>query len=196
MNANFDNSAKSVPIGSDTSSTSALAPLMAYLKYEFGSHKFLKGHLLNHDMGGPAWAVNLFPITYRANSEHKNHVELPVEFLLHNLATNQYLSYSVIVDNVMVDKGEPRCEFKCIWGIYDKFTDYKVMQQNDTIVSKLTNNAKKRKSSLMRLTGADRKKYLKIWGHLNNTFDEKKILDIALFNGRKYKNMEKLKYGY
>lgn len=39
------------------------------------SQVFVKGHLLNASLGGPAEERNLFPITGQANSDHKNRVE-------------------------------------------------------------------------------------------------------------------------
>jgi len=36
---------------------------------------YVRGHLLNHDLGGPGVAQNLFPITGQANIDHKNVVE-------------------------------------------------------------------------------------------------------------------------
>ena len=39
------------------------------------SQVYVKGHLLNANLGGPAEERNLFPITGQANSDHKNQVE-------------------------------------------------------------------------------------------------------------------------
>lgn len=40
---------------------------------------YMRGHLLNHDLGGLGIASNLFPITYSENSAHKNNAELKVK---------------------------------------------------------------------------------------------------------------------
>jgi|GEM_PF-2832508 len=37
--------------------------------------KFIKGHLLNDNLGGPGTAANLFPITAEANKQHEQYVE-------------------------------------------------------------------------------------------------------------------------
>lgn len=37
--------------------------------------KYIKGHLLNHDVGGPGNAINLYPITADANDKHLKFVE-------------------------------------------------------------------------------------------------------------------------
>lgn len=38
-------------------------------------HPMIRGHLLNHDLGGFGVEENLYPITSGANTKHKNHVE-------------------------------------------------------------------------------------------------------------------------
>jgi hypothetical protein len=40
-----------------------------------GGEKFIKGHLLNDNLGGPGVAENLFPITAQANKNHEAQVE-------------------------------------------------------------------------------------------------------------------------
>lgn len=62
------------PKGSQTvqGASSALGPLMAKMP----EGKYVKGHLLNGDLGGPGnKEANLFPITYSANSLHYNRIE-------------------------------------------------------------------------------------------------------------------------
>lgn len=41
--------------------------------------RFIRGHLLNYDLGGPGTAFNLFPITAQANIDHYNRVEKTVK---------------------------------------------------------------------------------------------------------------------
>lgn len=48
-------------------------------KAKTGSNGTVRGHLLNHDLGGYGVAENLYPITKSANTQHKNHVENPVQ---------------------------------------------------------------------------------------------------------------------
>ncbi len=43
------------------------------------SHRMVRGHLLNHDLGGFGLAENLFPITSGANSDHSITVEADVK---------------------------------------------------------------------------------------------------------------------
>ncbi|KGK41940.1 hypothetical protein LH51_10775 [Nitrincola sp. A-D6] len=42
---------------------------------ETGSHGYIKGHLLNDNLGGPGEDRNLFPITQTANSRHHSEIE-------------------------------------------------------------------------------------------------------------------------
>ena len=58
--------------------------------------KYLKGHLLNHDLGGLAIAANLFPITYEMNSQHSNMAEEPVK---HSLYAGNPVYYTVETTN-------------------------------------------------------------------------------------------------
>lgn len=48
------------------------------------SHKYIKGHLLNDNIGGPGTAANLFPITALANAEHEQNVEWAVKDWVNN----------------------------------------------------------------------------------------------------------------
>lgn len=72
--------------------------------YNMSKNKYVKGHLLNHDLGGPGLFFNLFPITNYANSEHKTKVEMPVKSLLNEISTitdnGAYVKYDVAVENV------------------------------------------------------------------------------------------------
>lgn len=45
----------------------------------------VRGHLLNHDLGGQAIPANLYPISTQANAEHSSKVEQPVKHLLNTV---------------------------------------------------------------------------------------------------------------
>lgn len=83
-------------------SSGALSTLMAKLPTDPtlpAKDKYIKGHLLNDNLGGPGTADNLFPITAQANKEHEAQVESYAK-----KAVNQYgqwVNYEVKV----VDKG-------------------------------------------------------------------------------------------
>src|SRR3989338_8484413 len=61
--------------GADADSTSS-PDLYNALKrhWEPGSKSWVRGHVLNHDLGGPNTTPNLFPITGHANGDHSNYV--------------------------------------------------------------------------------------------------------------------------
>ena len=70
------------PMGSDTGG--GQAPLMGQLptnpkKFSEPNRRFVRGHLLNYDLGGPGEDRNLFPITAEANSKHSSKVEQTVK---------------------------------------------------------------------------------------------------------------------
>jgi len=48
-------------------------------KTRSGERLYIKGHLLNDNLGGPGIAQNLFPITHKANVDHDRLVEEPVK---------------------------------------------------------------------------------------------------------------------
>ncbi|MCH8532484.1 MAG: DUF4157 domain-containing protein [Saccharospirillum sp.] len=69
------------PRGSEPNS-SALADVMSRLVTNPSARnpsKYIKGRLLNHHIGGPGTAENLFPITAEANSAHVHQVENTVK---------------------------------------------------------------------------------------------------------------------
>jgi hypothetical protein len=66
--------------GSKSTADTEQAPLMAMLVNSGTTNvqnhlKFIKGHLLNDNVGGPGAAFNLFPITADANAKHLSFVE-------------------------------------------------------------------------------------------------------------------------
>ena len=166
--------------GSSTSQESSLEGLMTALKERYSKNKdvkFLKGHLLNHDLGGRAIPENLFPITYEANSKHKTHVEHPVENMLYKSKNkNQYVHYIVNVDvksknsQRFYPQMHPKCEFKCEWYLKDKNYDTIIDKDDEKIVSSAGYSHTYKKRDFF--NKIDRKQYLKIWGH-NKTRDLK-----------------------
>lgn len=65
------------PIQGNDAESSHQAELYDSLKtyWNPGSKKWIRGHLLNANLGGPNVAVNLFPITGHANGDHLHYVE-------------------------------------------------------------------------------------------------------------------------
>ena len=68
--------------GSDTAGSNAFDALFTKLQGNTTT-SWVRGHLLNHDLGGQANYNNLFPITTSANGEHKYEVEMPIKKLFH-----------------------------------------------------------------------------------------------------------------
>ncbi len=64
-------------------------------------NKFVAGHLLNHDIGGPAEDENLFPITDQANRDHSNTMERSVKEWVND--NNYWVYYRVNVENRSVN---------------------------------------------------------------------------------------------
>lgn len=70
--------------------------------------KFVKGHLLNENLGGPGKAANLFPITANANSRHLHSTEARVKSWMEKKKPKRWAWYQVKVLNVSskLDPGE------------------------------------------------------------------------------------------
>lgn len=85
------------------------------LRKTFRNDSMIRGHLLNHDLGGFAVNENLFPITSAANSLHKNTVEYGVKDALMKAKTNNKgVYYHVDVTGDYTDnKDEPVSTFVC-----------------------------------------------------------------------------------
>lgn len=85
-------------------SSGALSGIMAKLSTDpkqDGAHKFIKGHLLNDNLGGPGIAQNLYPITALANKNHEAYVESWVKQKV-NLQ-GHWVYYRVQVKNVSTE---------------------------------------------------------------------------------------------
>lgn len=68
-------------VGTDTTGSNAFNTLFSALQNNppASGSSWVRGHLLNHDLGGLALYNNLFPITTSANSEHSQEVEKNVK---------------------------------------------------------------------------------------------------------------------
>ena len=85
------------PEGSHTSPGGEMQPVMDKLPKK----KFVKGHLLNANLGGPgADARNLFPITYSANSYHYHRMEKSVRDQVNT--SDYWMKYHVGISNIQV----------------------------------------------------------------------------------------------
>ncbi len=91
------------PLGPDHpqgSGPTGQATLMGRLptdpKFSAGK-KYIRGHLLNDNLGGPGRAVNLFPITAQANADHHSKIESYVKDWVNNRGL--WTTYLVRVEN-------------------------------------------------------------------------------------------------
>ena len=77
--------------GTDTAGSNAFDELFASLQKNTAT-SWVRGHLLNHDLGGIAFYNNLYPITTNANGEHYHEVEKLVK---HWIGRKNYVTYQV-----------------------------------------------------------------------------------------------------
>ncbi len=86
--------------GSEPAS-SALSTVMSKLITDPGQpnpSKFIKGHLLNHHIGGPGTGQNMFPITAQANKTHNTSIEERVKSWVQ--ASRYWVYYQVNVSGI------------------------------------------------------------------------------------------------
>ncbi|WP_186280037.1 DUF4157 domain-containing protein [Fluviicola chungangensis] len=131
MKAELDpNDAKT---GSDTGGSNAYSGLFNHLQSKTAS-TWVRGHLLNHDLGGVAHYNNLFPITTAANNEHKYEVEYPVKHWLEN---DCEITYEVTAEKTGNDQDGDGV-FKCDAYVTKGATKYQNQRVQKNIYSKTT----------------------------------------------------------
>ena len=94
------------PQGTGPSDT-ALAPIFGYLETQGGTgvHGYIKGHLLNDNLGGPGAAENLYPISQKANIDHSNMIEKDAKALVNDQQI--WVRYEVEIKNETVSEVPP-----------------------------------------------------------------------------------------
>jgi hypothetical protein len=118
--------------GSDTGSSTAYTSLFKKLQTSTGT-SWVRGHLLNHDLGGEAHYNNLFPITTAANNEHKYEVEYPVK---HWLANGCEIDYSVTARKTNSGDSDADGVFECNAQVTSGATKYQGKRVQKNIQSK------------------------------------------------------------
>jgi|GEM_PF-2051153 len=87
------------------------------IRATFPRDSMIRGHLLNHDLGGFGVHENLFPITAKANSRHLHHVEKYVKNALYDAnqhADRKGVYYEVNVTGAKSDAADnPVSNFEC-----------------------------------------------------------------------------------
>jgi len=94
---------------------------MQDLRLAYPKANVVRGHLLNHDLGGFGMPENLYPISTKANQDHSSNVEQPVKKLLHTEIEKRKLGVASKKINYTVEVQESqshdpvdatfRCEF-------------------------------------------------------------------------------------
>jgi hypothetical protein len=121
------------------SATGVNSDWMRWIRAHYPKANVVRGHLLNHDLGGFGIEENLYPISTLANANHSSKVEQNVKGALTKLngevnAKDQaYIYYNVTVNQI---KSYEEAQFKCDWG-YKKGNNLKVELGKDVIDSKL-----------------------------------------------------------
>ena len=85
---------------------------MKAIKHRWNPH-WVKGHLINHHLGGPGIGINLYPITKSANNYHCNYVENVVLNKLGNISAPQGILYSVKVTEANHKVSNPKSKLTC-----------------------------------------------------------------------------------
>jgi hypothetical protein len=122
--------------GTDTSGSNAFDELFRALQNNTAS-TWVRGHLLNHDLGGVAHYNNLFPITTAANGEHYHEVEKIVK---HWIGKKCEVDYDVTATKTGND-ANPEGTFNCVAKVTDDPSTAQTFagkQINKTIHSKAT----------------------------------------------------------
>ena len=118
------------------------------------AYKYVAGHLLNHNIGGPAEVQNLFPITSSANNRHFHSIEQKVVSWVN---TDRYwVNYSVKVQNIkatFVDKtkkdpgNKVECDLVCKAYPYDADGSPSNLKLERTIQSRYSVTQEHKKAS-------------------------------------------------
>jgi len=114
------------PTGKETSSTELKKPFKSLIsgarKGETTEFKYVRGHLLNHNLGGTAQDKNLFPITARANSDHLTKIEADAKNRVNDKGELVHYKVEVIKYEAGINSDDItfiNSDFKCTLGTYD-----------------------------------------------------------------------------
>ena len=126
-----------------------------------GGAVYIKGHLLNDNLGGPGVEKNLFPISVQANSEHKTRIETKVKDIVNNQGLLAHYAVTVgytapekvpgLVSKDGIQLYKIDATFTCLLGTYRKLPDNNLLAKNPpatvSITSTYTGGAAKSDSS-------------------------------------------------
>lgn len=80
-------------------------------------NKYIRGHLLNDNLGGPGVETNLFPITANANKQHEQKIESQVKNWVND--RKQWVKYEVNVSNITDDLSKKKIEDNYVNASFD-----------------------------------------------------------------------------
>ena len=90
---------------------------MQALRNEYPKANVVRGHLLNHDLGGFSNPENLYPISTEANANHSSEVEQKVKAMLNlEYAKNHRVHYDVKVKETNKAHNPKEAVFECSYG--------------------------------------------------------------------------------
>ncbi|WP_127995380.1 eCIS core domain-containing protein [Piscinibacter defluvii] len=89
------------PAGQEPAGANVWSSLLATDPGETNDRKYIRGHLLNHQVGGSGAAQNLFPITAAANDAHESQFESRIKTWVNT--ERKWVYYRVRVTNIVVD---------------------------------------------------------------------------------------------
>ncbi|MEN2428939.1 hypothetical protein [Chromobacterium vaccinii] len=90
---------------------------MQALRQAYPKANVVRGHLLNHDLGGRSVEENLYPISTAANGDHSRNVEVHVKERLYDTAKQGWdepVHYEVLVSETNANNPE-KAAFNCQW---------------------------------------------------------------------------------
>jgi hypothetical protein len=96
------------PQGQEPAGANLWAPLLETDPGQPADRKYIRGHLLNHQIGGSGAAQNLFPITAAANDRHESAIESRIKRWVNE--ERKWVRYEVRIAVVAVDidRARPR----------------------------------------------------------------------------------------
>jgi len=89
------------PAGQEPAGANIWSSLLVTDPAETNDRKYIRGHLLNHQVGGSGTAQNLFPITAAANDSHESQIESRIKTWVNT--DRKWVYYRVRITNIVVD---------------------------------------------------------------------------------------------
>ena len=136
--------------------------------------KYVRGHLLNDNVGGPGEEKNLFPITGYANQEHERSIESDVKDWVNN--KKQWVKYTVKVEDIEWKKVHANCKkayVNCKFVCHAKIPNTKTYKYA-TIYSRYDQyavpNIRRSQSYHFNKITHRENKYQPLWSKSKNTF--------------------------